>query len=262
MMEYNEQEILQNLTIITTNNRTLYNSVDGVIPESSLNTTDVYKDNSINYQLTIKEQKILKKNRNKENKKKKKQNRINKSAVNTPNISNEVKIISPYKSSLNSEHLQLATLNVRSECNQKMHDILHKMTQHNIHILFVNEINMKPRYGKNSIKEYFSKEVEYTPFDEHFRFFINADAKQNNSGCGFIVHSSLLPYIQKINTINGRLIHIIFTFKKRNKYNSSNTLHIIGIYSPQKDPKIKLSTILLMNTYQTFFAKSLSINIT
>ena len=86
---------------------------------------------------------------------------------------------------------------------------------------------MKPTYGENAIKEYSSKKVEYTPYDEQFQFFINADAKQNNSGCGFIIHSSLLPYIQKINTINGRLIHIILTFKKRNK----NALFLVAIYA-------------------------------
>ena len=65
MMEYNEQETSQNLTIITTNNRTLDNLVDGVIPGFTLNTADVLKDNLNSHQLTTKELTNLKKNRNK-----------------------------------------------------------------------------------------------------------------------------------------------------------------------------------------------------
>src|SRR5438128_11369161 len=107
MMEHNEQDILQPLNIITTDNRTLDISVDGVIPGSSLNIPLNNLDNDSN-----------------------------------------VKNSSPYKIPSSYENFKIGTLNVKSECNHKMIDILHKMTQHNIHILFVNELNITLSYDE------------------------------------------------------------------------------------------------------------------
>src|SRR5947209_637112 len=143
MMEHNEQELLQPLNIITTDNRTFNNLGSGVISGSSLN-----------YQLN------------------------NKDII--PSID---QFNSPYLPLNSSEFMNIATLNVRSECNRKMHDILHKMTQHNIHILFVNEINIKPSYGEHEVKSYTIRNECYSPYDEKFKFFINADTSQKNSGC-------------------------------------------------------------------------------
>ena len=161
---------------------------------------------------------------------------------------------SPYKIPSSFKQFKIGTLNVRSECKDKMIDILHKITQHNIYILFINEINIKATYGENDVKKYVIENINYTAYNESFKFIVHTDSSQPNSGCGFIIHESIFKYIAKINVLSGRLIHLIFTFKKLSKYNSSNSLHLIGIYGPQKDEKHK-PTFNSINEYITkFFA--------
>src|SRR5581483_7088897 len=163
---------------------------------------------------------------------------------------------SPYIIPSKSDKIIIGSLNVRSECNHKMYNILHKMTQHNIHILFVNELNIKHQFGENSIKNYVFKEVCYSPYNDHFKYLINADSTQNNSGCGFIIHVSLFSHIHKINCIHGRLLHITLTFKKITRYSSTNSLHIIGIYSPQIDKKYKNICMKINDYVLNFFANT------
>jgi len=200
-MNYNTNEKNKNLNIITTDNRTFNNQVEGVISGPS---SSYPKENMDNF-----------------------------SKNNLYNITK-----SPYKIPSSYENFKIGTFNVRSECNHKMNDILHKMIKHNIHILFVNELNINPLYGENCIKNYYIQDITYSPYNEHFKFYINADNTQKNSGCGFIFHSTLQCYLHKINSLTGRLLHLTFIFKKHSKYHSNNVLQLIGIYAPQNVQKM------------------------
>ena len=103
---------------------------------------------------------------------------------------------------------------------------------------FTSPYKIPSSYEENCVKKYFIKDVTYSPYNEHFKFYINADNTQKNSGCGFIFHSSLQCYLHHIETITGRLMHLTFIFKKHSKYHSNNILHLIGIYAPQKIDKM------------------------
>jgi len=147
-----------------------------------------------------------------------------------------------YKPFNNCDTIKIATMNAQSNfhLDARLSCILLKMVQNNIHILMVTETNRKNKYGENDKYEYFEEVVSFASSKDRFYIIHATDhVTQKNKGCAFIVHSLLYRYIQTIHTLQGRLIYLRLTFKKKGS-KFKNGLHLIGAYMPQSDVTDKM----------------------
>ena len=137
-----------------------------------------------------------------------------------------------------SDQFNIGTLNIRSEFSKKLSDIFYLMHKEQLMILFINETNLRDRYDDNDRKEFIRENYTFQPTNAKFTIIFNND-KHSNSGCAFIFHNSIVPFIHSINTVPGRLLHISLIFKKTNKFQSRNVIHLLGIYGLQHKTKHK-----------------------
>jgi len=210
MMENKQQETLDNLNIIIEEERTFNNYRDASssrscdngstninINEESFKTFNTINNNNNDNRM------ILSNNNQSTYKSKFKKIEFNKNNISCDIIEDLIRSkndkITPFNL---SSSINIGSLNVQSECNRKLSDILYMMIKRNILILFINETNLKCRYNSEDIIPFYKERAYFSPLNETFTIIYNNDIR-NNSGCAFIIHNSIVNHLYKIDLIQG-----------------------------------------------------------